>query len=318
MRLLVTGGAGFIGSHYVRSVLSGALGEIEKLVVLDRLTYAGNLKNLETINDDPRYEFVQGDINDINLVSALVAETDLLINFAAETHVDRSISDSSIFVRTNVLGTQVLLDAALKNGVDKFIQVSTDEVYGSVPSGSWTEESQLLPNSPYAASKASADLIARSYFQTYGLPVVISRSSNNYGPFQFIEKLIPLFISRLLNDEKVPLYGDGMNVRDWIHVDDNCRAINLVAEQGRPGEIYNIAGNHEVSNKEITEQLLALTGKDWDSVEFVEDRPGHDRRYSMDDSKIRTELNFKPKQEFTRGLADTLEWYQENRARWES
>lgn len=319
MRLLVTGGAGFIGSHFVRSVLSGALNEfeVEQLVVLDKLTYAGNLANLAPVDDDPRYRFVHADIINGEIVQPLVADSDLVINFAAETHVDRSISDASDFVRTNVLGTQVLLDAALKTGVDKFIQISTDEVYGSISAGSWTEESPLLPNSPYAASKASADLLARSYFQTYGLPVVITRSSNNYGPYQFTEKLIPLFVSRLLNGEKVPLYGDGMNVRDWIHVDDNCRAINLVAASGKAGEIYNIGGNHEVSNKKITEQLLALTGKDWDSVELVADRLGHDLRYSMDDSKIKNELGFMPTWEYAKGLAETVDWYRENQARWD-
>lgn len=318
MRLLVTGGAGFIGSHYVRSVLRDAwgLGHVEEVVVLDKLTYAGNLDNLAPVADDLRYQFVKGDIADPSVVKPLVERADLVINFAAETHVDRSILGAEDFVRTNVVGTQVMLDAVRDCGVEKFVQVSTDEVYGTIAQGSWTEESPLLPNSPYSAAKASGDLLARAYFRTYGLPITITRCSNNYGPYQYVEKVIPLFVTRLMQGKKVPLYGDGLNIRDWLHVDDHCRAIHMVALHGQSGEIYNIGGGTELTNRELTERLLKASGASWDSVEFVEDRLGHDRRYSLDYSKISRELGYEPKWGLDEGLSQTIKWYQDNQAWW--
>ncbi|HET7735690.1 MAG TPA: dTDP-glucose 4,6-dehydratase [Nocardioidaceae bacterium] len=318
MRLLVTGGAGFIGSHYVRSVLDGAWGlsTPEQVIVLDKLTYAGNLANLDPVRDDARLRFVHGDICDNPLVDELMGEVDAVVHFAAESHVDRSIQGAGDFVRTNVVGTDTLLEAALRRGVEKFVHVSTDEVYGSIESGSWTEDEPLLPNSPYSASKASSDLLARAYHRTHGLPVCITRCSNNYGPYQFPEKLIPLFVTSLIDGDTVPLYGDGGNVRDWLHVDDHCRGIHLVLESGRPGEIYNIGGGTELTNKELTGLLLEATGAGWDRVEPVADRPGHDRRYSVDWTKIRTELGYEPRVEFAQGLADTVEWYRSRRDWW--
>lgn len=318
MRLLVTGGAGFIGSHYVRSVLadSWGLGRVDEVVVLDKLTYAGNLANLEPIAEDPRFRFVKGDIADPEVVGPLIRSADIVLNFAAETHVDRSIIGADDFVYTNIVGTQVLLDSVKEFGVEKFIQVSTDEVYGSIDEGSWTEESPLLPNSPYSAAKASGDLLARAYFQTHGLPITVTRCSNNYGPYQFVEKVIPLFVTNLMQGKKVPLYGDGLNIRDWLHVDDHCRAIHLVALDGKPGEIYNIGGGTELTNKELTDRLLKANGADWDSVEYVQDRPGHDRRYSLDHSKIARELGYEPKWNLDEGLAQTIKWYQDNESWW--
>jgi dTDP-glucose 4,6-dehydratase len=320
MRLLVTGGAGFIGSHYVRTVLSGAWDgtEPEQVLVLDKLTYAGNRANLAPAADDPRLEVVEGDIVDRALVDDLVARVDAVVHFAAETHVDRSIRRAHEFVVTNVVGTQTLLDAARSVGVEKFVHVSTDEVYGSIAVGSWDEEQPLLPNSPYSASKASSDLIARAYQQTYGLPVCITRCSNNYGPYQYPEKVVPLFVTNLIDGRNVPLYGEGANVRDWLHVDDHCRAVHLVLTGGRSGEVYNIGGGTELTNKQLTELLLEATGADWDLVRNVEDRPGHDLRYSVDISKISAELGYRPEVEFTSGLADTVDWYRHNRAWWES
>jgi len=268
MRMLVTGGAGFIGSHYVRNVLGEAwgLGTPEQVTVLDKLTYAGSLTNLDPVASDPRLRFVEGDILDRALVDRLVAEHDVVVHFAAESHVDRSILGAADFVMTNVVGTQTLLDSALQHGIGKFVHVSTDEVYGSIEVGSWDEEQPLEPNSPYSASKASSDLIARSYFRTHKLPVCVTRCSNNYGPYQFPEKVIPLFVTNLMDGKKVPLYGEGANVRDWLHVDDHCRAIHLVLEGGRPGEVYNIGGGTELSNKELTGLLLEACGADWESV----------------------------------------------------
>ena len=319
MRVLVTGGAGFIGSHYVRQALSGAYPSLSgaEVVVLDKLTYAGNEANLAPVADSPRFRFVRGDICDGELVRKLMAGADLVVHFAAESHVDRSILGSADFVLTNVLGTQTLLQAALEAGVGKFVHVSTDEVYGSIESGSWAEDHVLEPNSPYSASKASSDLIARSYHRTHGLPVCVTRCSNNYGPYQFPEKVIPLFVTNLLDGRKVPLYGDGLNVRDWLHVDDHCHGIQLVADSGRPGEIYNIGGGTELTNRELTERLLAAVGAGWESVEPVEDRKGHDRRYSVDITKIGTELGYRPRVPFDEGLAATVDWYRENRAWWE-
>ena len=319
MRVLVTGGAGFIGSHYVRQVLTGAYPALRdaEVVVLDKLTYAGNEANLAPVAADPRLRFVRGDICDTARVTEVMTGVDLVVHFAAESHVDRSILGSADFVLTNVLGTQNLLQAALEAGVGKFVHVSTDEVYGSIEHGSWSEEHVLEPNSPYSASKASSDLVARSFFRTHGLPVCITRCSNNYGPYQFPEKVIPLFVTNLLDGRKVPLYGDGLNVRDWLHVDDHCRGIQLVAEAGRPGEIYNIGGGTELSNRELTGQLLAATGCDWSMVEPVTDRKGHDRRYSVDHTKIAEELGYRPGVSFAEGLARTVDWYRENRDWWE-
>jgi dTDP-glucose 4,6-dehydratase len=319
MRLLVTGGAGFIGSHYVRSTLTGAWGleEPDAVVVLDKLTYAGNLANLEPVADDPRYTFVQGDILDRPLVDELVAGTDAVVHFAAETHVDRSITGAADFVMTNVVGTQTLLDSALGLGVEKFVHVSTDEVYGSISEGSWAESRPLEPNSPYSASKASSDLMSRAYFRTHAVPVCVTRCSNNYGPYQFPEKVIPLFVTNLLDGVTVPLYGEGANVRDWLHVDDHCRGVHLVLTGGRPGEVYNIGGGTELSNKELTGLLLDATGSDWDRVRQVPDRLGHDLRYSVDITKISTELGYQPQVSFEQGLADTVEWYRTHRDWWE-
>jgi dTDP-glucose 4,6-dehydratase len=319
MRVLVTGGAGFIGSHYVRSVLSGAWGLTAptSLVVLDKLTYAGNLANLDPVRDDDRLRVVEGDILDRELVSRLVAEADAVVHFAAESHVDRSILGAADFVMTNVVGTQTLLDAAMHQGVDKFVHVSTDEVYGSIEFGSWDEEQPLEPNSPYSASKASSDLLARAYHRTHGVPVCVTRCSNNYGPYQFPEKVIPLFVTNLVDGGTVPLYGEGRNVRDWLHVDDHCRGIQLVLESGRPGEVYNIGGGTELTNKELTGLLLEATGTGWDRVEQVEDRLGHDLRYSVDITKISSELGYRPQVPFEQGLADTVAWYRRHRDWWE-
>lgn len=319
MRVLVTGGAGFIGSNYVRGVLGGAhprLADAE-IIVLDNLTYAATRDSLREVADDPRLRFVVGDICDGELVSGLMTEVDLVVHFAAESHVDRSIAGSGEFVRTNVLGTHTLLQAALDAGVGKFVHVSTDEVYGTIECGSWPEEHPLAPNSPYAASKASAELLARSFYRTHGLPVCVTRCSNNYGPYQFPEKLIPLFVTKLLDGMRVPLYGDGDNVRDWLHVDDHCAGIELVAAHGRAGEVYNIGGGTELSNRELTSRLLGSLGADWDMVDWVPDRKGHDRRYSVDIEKAATELGYVPNVPFERGLAETVRWYSDNRSWWE-
>ena len=319
MRVLVTGGAGFIGSHYVRQALTGAypaLAEAE-IVVLDKLTYAGTEANLAPVAAEDRLRFVRGDICDADLVAGLMKGVDLVVHFAAESHVDRSINGSADFVLTNVLGTQTLLQAALNAEVGKFVHVSTDEVYGSIEEGSWSEDHILEPNSPYSASKASSDLLARSFHRTHGMPVCITRCSNNYGPYQFPEKVIPLFVTNLLDGRNVPLYGDGLNVRDWLHVDDHCHGIQLVADGGRAGEIYNIGGGTELTNRELTERLLAALGAGWDRVEKVTDRKGHDRRYSVDITKIADELGYRPRVSFDEGLAATVRWYQENRAWWE-
>ncbi|RRO12752.1 dTDP-glucose 4,6-dehydratase [Saccharopolyspora rhizosphaerae] len=319
MRILVTGGAGFIGSHYVRQLLGGAHPEFSgaEVVVLDKLTYAGNEANLAEVADDPRLRFVRGDICDRDLLADVMTSVDVVVHFAAETHVDRSITGSDAFVVTNVVGTNALLQAALEAGVGKFVHVSTDEVYGTIDTGSWPEDHLLEPNSPYSAAKAGSDLIARAYHRTHGLPVCITRCSNNYGPYQFPEKVLPLFITNLMDGRTVPLYGDGMNVRDWLHVDDHCRGIQLVAESGKPGEIYNIGGGTELTNKELTERLLAEFGLDDSMVEQVPDRMGHDRRYSVDHTKITEQLGYAPQVDFETGLRDTIAWYRENRSWWE-
>jgi dTDP-glucose 4,6-dehydratase len=319
MRILVTGGAGFIGSHYVRSALQGeypAYADVE-IVVLDLLTYAGSEANLAEVADSPRYRFVRGDIRDPELVDRVMSGINVVVHFAAESHVDRSITGAADFVSTNVGGTQVLLQAALEHQVDKFVHISTDEVYGSIEQGSWTEEQPLAPNSPYSAAKAGSDLIARAYHRTHGLPVCLTRCSNNYGPYQFPEKVIPLFLTNLMDGLKVPLYGDGLYVRDWLHVADHCRGVQLVAEHGRPGEVYNIGGGTELTNRQLTELLLEATGQDWSMVEPVTDRKGHDRRYSVDITKIRTELGYRPQVPFTEGIAQTVAWYRDRRDWWE-
>ncbi len=319
MKILVTGGAGFIGSHYVRSVLGDAWGRSRPMavVVLDNLTYAGNVANLRSVADDRRLEFVEGDILDRGLVDDLMSRCDAVVHFAAESHVDRSILGAADFVMTNVVGTQTLLDSALKHGVERFVHVSTDEVYGSIATGSWDESQPLEPNSPYSASKASSDLMARAYFRTHGLAVCVTRCSNNYGPYQFPEKVIPLFVTNLMDGETVPLYGEGANQRDWLHVDDHCRAVHLVLEAGRPGEVYNIGGGTELTNRSLTEKLLLACGADWSRVVLVEDRLGHDLRYSVSSDKIRTELGFSPGVDFEEGLAETVRWYAANRVWWE-
>jgi dTDP-glucose 4,6-dehydratase len=318
MRILVTGGAGFIGSHYVRTLLGGGypgFGDAQ-VTVFDKLTYAGNLANLEPVTDSPGLTFVRGDICDAGLLATVVPGHDIVVNFAAETHVDRSISGAADFVTTNVVGTQVLLQACLDAGVPRVVQVSTDEVYGSVATGSWAEDARLEPNSPYAAAKAGGDLIARAYARTHGLDVSITRCCNNYGPYQFPEKLIPLFTTNLLDGNKVPLYGDGQNVRGWIHVDDHCRGVQLVVEQGKPGFVYHINGDTELTNTELTGELLEICGAGWDMVTRVEDRKGHDRRYSLDDSVLRG-MGYAPRIPFAEGLRATVDWYAGNRAWWE-
>ncbi|MBQ1088359.1 dTDP-glucose 4,6-dehydratase [Streptomyces sp. B93] len=315
MKLLVTGAAGFIGSAHVRALLADGGPEAPHITVLDKLTYAGSRDNLPA--GHPRLEFVHGDICDAALVDKLMADTDQVVHFAAESHVDRSIDSAADFVRTNVLGTQTLLDAALRHGVGPFVHISTDEVYGSIDTGSWPEEHPLSPNSPYSASKSSSDLLALAYHRTHGLDVRVTRCSNNYGPRQFPEKVIPLFITNLLDGLTVPLYGEGLNVRDWLHVEDHVHGIELVRTKGRPGEVYNIGGGTELSNRDLTALLLKACGADWDRVEHVPDRKGHDRRYSVDWSKARTELGYRPRHDFTAGLAETVDWYRENRSWWQ-
>ncbi|MDG4857901.1 dTDP-glucose 4,6-dehydratase [Streptomyces sp. T-3] len=312
--VLVTGGAGFIGSTYVRTLLSGP-GAPPRLTVLDALTYAGNPANLAPAAAHPAYRFVHGDVCDAALVDSLAAEHEHLVHFAAESHVDRSIESAGDFVRTNVLGTQTVLDAALRHG-RRVVLVSTDEVYGSIEHGSWTEDAPLAPNSPYSASKAAADLLALAMHRTHGLDVRITRSSNTYGPYQYPEKLIPLFTARLLRGEQVPLYGDGRNVRDWLYVDDHVSGIELVRRGGRPGGVYNIGGGTELSNRELTGALLALLGADASRIAHVADRKGHDLRYSLDDTKIRTELGYRPTRDFADGLKATVEWYAHNPGWW--
>ncbi|MFE1440417.1 dTDP-glucose 4,6-dehydratase [Streptomyces sp. NPDC058739] len=315
MTLLVTGAAGFIGSTYVRTLLADDGPDAPHITVLDKLTYAGTLTNLP--DEHPRLRFVRGDICDAPLVDKLVGESDQVVHFAAESHVDRSIEGAAEFVRTNVLGTQTLLDAALRHGVGPFVHVSTDEVYGSIDTGSWPETHPLSPNSPYSASKASSDLLALAYHRTHGLDVRVTRCSNNYGPHQFPEKVVPLFVTNLLDGLKVPLYGEGLNVRDWLHVEDHCLGVDLVRTAGRPGEVYNIGGGTELTNKELTGLLLDACGAGWDMVEHVPDRKGHDLRYSVDWTKARTELGYRPRHDFTSGLAATVDWYRNHRAWWE-
>ena len=317
MRLLVTGGAGFIGSNFVRRVLQNESSAISSIIVLDKLTYAGVRGNLSTLDNDPRFRFVMGDIRNQGLVIDLLAQSDAVINFAAESHVDRSILNAADFVETNVLGVQVLLDAIRMSRRDiRFLQVSTDEVYGSIEKGSWDENCPLLPNSPYAASKAGGELLSRAYHRTHGLDVVITRSSNNYGTHHFPEKLIPLFITNLLEGKKVTVYGKGKNIRDWLHVDDHCEGVYQALTKGKSGEVYNIGGGRELSNIEITQFILAEMGSDMTSVEFVTDRKGHDFRYSINWKKINEELGYLPKVKFEDGLRETIKWYRENESWW--
>lgn len=312
-RLLVTGGAGFIGSNFIRHILNKYSDYL--VTNIDSLTYCGNLENLKDIEKDKRYKFVKGDIADPAIVKSLVKDCDIIVHFAAETHVDRSITDPYSFVRTNVVGTHTLLEAAKARGVERFIHISTDEVYGSIETGSFREGDPLEPNSPYSAAKAGSDLLARSYFTTFKLPVIITRSSNNFGPYQYPEKVIPLFVTNLLENKKVPLYGDGMNVRDWLFVVDNCEAVDTVLHKGIPGEIYNIGAGSEITNKELTYSILEILGKGKEFVEVVKDRPGHDRRYSLDISKIK-KLGWSPRHNFRKALESTVDWYSKNESWW--
>jgi len=317
MKVLVTGAAGFIGSNFARMFVRGQMQDLSSLVILDKLTYAGVLTNLKESEGKTNVRFVQGDICDASLLSELISDVDAVINFAAESHVDRSISGASDFVQTNIVGVQVLLDAIKASARQiRFLQVSTDEVYGSIEDGSWTEDWPLSPNSPYSASKASGELLVRSYNRTHGMDVVITRCSNNYGTHHFPEKLIPLFITNLIEGKKVPIYGTGENVRDWLHVDDHCRGIYSVLMNGRSGEVYNIGGGRELTNNEITSLILEAMGADGSSIEYVEDRKGHDLRYSVDWTKINRELGYEPQVKFENGLKETIQWYRDNEAWW--
>ncbi len=313
-KFLITGGAGFIGSNYIRHLLRKN-GDIS-IINFDKLTYAGNLDNLRDVENNPRYRFVQGDICDAMLVDQFMAETDVVVNFAAESHVDRSIGAPDDFIRTDVFGAFVLLEAARWHRVKKFIQISTDEVYGSIEQGSFKETDALMPSSPYSASKAGADRLAYSYFVTYGLPVIITRGSNNFGPYQYPEKLIPLFVTNAIEDKPLPIYGDGKNVRDWIYVEDHCDAIDFILANGKDGEVYNIGGDNERNNLEITEMILAGLKKPKRLMAFVKDRLGHDRRYSLDTNKLAA-LGWKPKHDFKTALEFTIDWYAQNRWWWE-
>ncbi|HZK82802.1 MAG TPA: dTDP-glucose 4,6-dehydratase [Humisphaera sp.] len=324
--ILVTGAAGFIGSNFVRMLVSR--NEPVRLIAFDKLTYAGNLANLSDLLEkagESRLVFVKADICDADAVAKAFDQHQVteVIHFAAESHVDRSILGSGPFIQANVVGTQVLLDVAKAKGVERFLQVGTDEVYGTLPEDKpeikFTEETPLAPNSPYSASKAAADCLVRSYFHTFHLPVLITRCSNNYGPYHFPEKLIPLFVTNLMEGKKVPLYGDGLNIRDWLYVEDHCEALWAVLNKGTPGEVYNIGGNNEITNRNITETILRLMGKNWDeNVQYVKDRPGHDRRYAIDASKIKRELGWEPKRRFEEAIQTTIQWYRDNEKWWRS
>ncbi len=318
MKVVVTGGCGFIGSNYVRGLLESRWGTLpQQVTVIDVLTYAGNIANLDPVKDDKRLSLHTIDINETEKITDIIRGHDVVVHFAAESHVDRSITDSGGFIRTNVLGTQSMLQACLVSSVPQFIHVSTDEVYGSIAQGSWDEQEPLLPNSPYAASKAGSDLVARSYFRTYGLDVRITRCSNNFGSYQFPEKAIPLFITNLIEGKKVPLYGDGLNIRDWLHVDDHCHAIDLVVQKGRAGETYNIGGGTELNNRELTAMILSGMGHGDDMIEWVEDRLGHDRRYSVNWTKIHDELGYTPQHSIASSMPDVIDWYRNNAQWWQ-
>lgn len=311
--ILVTGGAGFIGSNFVRYMVNKY--PHYKIIVLDALTYAGNRENLADCEGKLNYVFIKGDIRDSEIVDNLVSNVDTIINFAAETHVDRSILEAGSFIQTDVYGTYILLEAAKKYKIERYIQISTDEVYGSIEDGSFKETDPLLPNSPYSASKAGADLLARAYHKTYGIPIIITRSSNNFGPYQYPEKLIPLFITNAIDNLPLPVYGDGMNVRDWLYVVDNCKAIDMVLHHGEPGEIYNIGAHNELPNIEVTRYILKFLNKDESLIRYVKDRPAHDRRYSVDTYKIRA-LGWKPEKSFEEALQETVHWYVQNEKWW--
>ena len=317
MKLLVTGGAGFIGTNFVKRQISlNPLG-VSEIIVLDKLTYAGNYENFTT-EEKSIFEFIQGDICDRDLVDQLIKRVDLVVNFAAESHVDRSISNGTNFVQTNTLGTQVLLDSSRKHDISKYLQVSTDEVYGSIDEGSWNEEFPLLPNSPYSASKAGADLLVRAYGRTFDFHTNITRCSNNYGPYQYPEKVIPLFITNLIRGKQIPIYGKGLNIRDWLHVEDHCRGIELVLQRGHKGEIYNIGGGTELTNIELATSILNHFSFKEDKIDFVKDRLGHDSRYSVDISKITAHLGFMPQVSFDSGLKSAIEFYEQNHAWWKA
>ena len=319
MRILITGGAGFIGSNFVRNLLAGNLGDVsnlERLTVLDSLDYAGNMNNLLSVSNDPRFRFIHGDIRDFEMLTSLIPGHDMIIHFAAKSHVDRSIHNPQPFFATNVIGTQALLQAALESQTKTFIHVSTDEVYGSISEGSWTESSPLLPNSPYAASKGSSDLLARSYWHTYDLDIRITRCTNNYGPNQHPEKFIPLLITNLIEGRKIPIYGDGLNIRDWLHVYDHCRAIWMVATKGKSGEIYNIGGGAEYTNIDLARRILTSLDMGTSQIEHIQDRKGHDFRYSLDYSKISKEVGYYPSISFDSGIESTISWYKTNKEWW--
>jgi dTDP-glucose 4,6-dehydratase len=315
MRILVTGGAGFIGSNFVRKFVNDP--GISSITVLDSLTYAGNLANLESVSNSPKFTFIKGDVCDSEIVDQATQSIDLVVHFAAESHVDRSILDPSLFIKTNVLGTQNLLNFSMKNNVQRFIHISTDEVYGSILEGSWSEEWPVSPNSPYSASKAGSDLLALSYFRTFGFDVSVTRCSNNYGPYQYPEKVIPLFITNLIESKKIPIYGSGLNVRDWIHVDDHCDGIMKVILHGKPGEIYNFGGANELSNIQLAKKILLALGESQDQIEYVDDRKGHDLRYSVSSEKAEKQIGWSPKVLFENGLSETISWYRDNRSWWE-
>lgn len=314
MKLLITGGCGFIGSNFIRYILQKY--PSYNVINLDKLTYCGNKENLKDVDKNSQYSFVQGDVCDNEIVNKTMKDIDFVVHFAAESHVDNSIKDPFIFTKTNVLGTHVLLEAALKNNIKRFVYVSTDEVYGSIENGRFKETDLLKPSSPYSASKAAADLLAQSFFHTFKLPVIITRTANNFGVYQYPEKVIPLFITNLLEDKKVPLYGDGLNVRDWLYVLDNCEAIDFVLHHGMVGEIYNIGAGNEIANLELTKFILKELGKDETFIQHVKDRPAHDRRYALDEGKIK-KLGWKPRHEFKAALKKTISWYIENRQWWE-
>jgi dTDP-glucose 4,6-dehydratase len=312
MRFLITGAAGFIGSNFVRHLYKNSKLTTSKVVVIDKLTYAGSLTNLTSFSNKNNFKFIKGDICDANLIRDLVSDCDIIVHFAAESHVDRSIDSSKEFIRTNILGTEILLNEVKNNPKVKFLHVSTDEVYGSIESGNWDESCALKPNSPYAASKASSDLLALAYCHTYSLDIMISRCCNNYGPNQFPEKLIPLFVTNLMNGKKLPVYGDGSNVREWIHVDDHCKALELIIHNGAPGEIYNIGTGIEISNLNLAKKLLKIFNFDESYLHFVDDRLGHDKRYSLNFAKARIYLGYEPSVSFDEGLKETIKWYSEN------